>query len=174
AGSFVARAADWHALRNRPAADHARPRPAVVDVPSGVALASAGQCVPVSFLRPGAFLEEDAVVVHDRALADMEIGDRLVVFDDGRPERLLGDGSAALSFEHVIKRRATELIQSIAGIDVALRGGPAVGVGLSKLEIRFEIAKRVSQAVRDVELRVLQESFFASQTELRVGDTGQG
>src|SRR5207248_10611454 len=128
-------------LRGRPAADNLGPRPAVVDVPTGVAFASAGQGIPVGLLRPRPFFEADAVVIHDRALAGVQVGDRLVVFDDSGPEGALSDGPAALGVENVVEGDAATAVQSFAGLDFALRRGPTVGVGLRELEIGFEVSQ---------------------------------
>src|SRR3954470_13215701 len=91
----------WRALWNLSAAGDGGSRPALVDVVAGVPLAGSGQGVPVGLLQPRAFFELDAVVFQDRALAIVEVGDRLVVLGDGGPERVFGQGQAALRIEHL-------------------------------------------------------------------------
>ena len=141
---------------------------------AGVAFASAGQGVPVGLLRPGAFLEADAVVFHDRALAGVQVGDRLVVFGDGRPEGGLSDGPGGAGLPARRRARPGRRDTGLPSASTScLRRGPAVGVGLRELEVRVQVAHRLGQAVRDVELHVFEQGLFASQPQLGVAHAGQ-
>ena len=64
------------AAGRRPAADHLRPREAVVQVEAGVAGPGTAAGVEVGLARPRPFGQVDAIVLQQRALAEVDLGDR--------------------------------------------------------------------------------------------------
>ncbi len=101
-----------HALVHRTATDHARTRVSVIEVVAGVTFAGLSQRVPVRLLGPRAFGQLNVVVLEQRSLAEMDVGNRLVVLDDRPIEVGLGIGSPTLAIEHEIDGALASLDQS--------------------------------------------------------------
>src|SRR4030095_4388067 len=131
-------------LRKLAAAYDGRTSPAIVDVVASIPLASPPEGIPIRFLRPGTFFKLNPVVLHDGALAVMEVRDGLVVFRDGRPERVFCQSDAALRVEHEAKVlglspdapfvNLLETLQFLAG------GNQAVGVILNQAVVGVDVS----------------------------------
>src|SRR5690606_27018756 len=61
-------------LRDRAHRDHLRAGPAIIHVNAGITLPGMAYGIPVGLLGPGTFLELDAAVFQQRALAEVDFG----------------------------------------------------------------------------------------------------